>query len=94
MTGEELLLILVKTGLELSEEKFQIGAVTASEASGHYEARGNSLESPSVSLCSEQNNSSSLSPPSPLQTMHGGWGASHFSSGGQLGLPVLPSEMA
>ena len=63
-----------------SQEKFQIGAAVA-DTSGHYEARGNSLESPSISLCSEQN-SSSLSPPSPLQTSQNGWGASpHFSSG-------------
>ena len=70
----------------IMRRKFQIGAVT--DTSGHYDARGNSLESPSISLCSEQNTSSSLSPPSPLQTIHGGWGPSqpshNFSSGETL----------
>merc|ERR1719410_1907994 len=76
---------LVYSNCFIREEIYggKIGAVT--DTSGHYDARGNSLESPSISLCSEQNTSSSLSPPSPLQTIHGGWGPSqpshNFSSG-------------
>jgi len=67
---------LVYSNCLIREEIYggKIGAVT--DSSGQYEARGNSLESPSVSLCSDQN-SSSLSPPSPLQTRHAGWAAEH-----------------